>query len=67
VTAVSGLGTGDKSLPLGFLSPTSTGFNAGFSFISARILGNDTVEFQSANGGAAVSSPRRRPISAYVS
>src|SRR5262249_46562216 len=60
VTAVSGLGTGDKSLQLGFLSPTSTGFNTGFSFISARILGNDTVEFQSANGGAASSIDNTR-------
>src|SRR5262249_10133979 len=46
VTAVAGLGTGDKPLQLGFLAPTSVGFNAGNSFISARILGNNTVEFQ---------------------
>jgi hypothetical protein len=56
VTAVSGLGTGDKSLQLGYLSPTSTGFNAGFSFISARILGNDTVEFQYDNGTSPATS-----------
>jgi len=43
VTAVSGLGTGNKPLQIGFLSPTSTGFNTGFSFISARILGNNSV------------------------
>jgi hypothetical protein len=61
VTAVSGLGTGDKSLQLGFLAAGSTNFNAGFSFISARILGNDTVEFQSANGGTAVSTNNTRP------
>ena len=53
VTAVSGLGTGDKPLQIGWLAPTSTGFNAGFSFISARILGNNTVEFQYDNGGTA--------------
>ena len=56
VTAVSGLGAGDKPLQIGFLAPASTGLNAGFSFISARILGNDTVEFQSNNGGAAATS-----------
>jgi hypothetical protein len=61
VTAVSGLGTGDKPLQIGFLAPTSTNFNANFSFISARILGNNTVEFQSANGGAAVSIDNTRP------
>jgi hypothetical protein len=66
VTAVSGLGTGDKSLQLGYLSPTSTGFNAGFSFISARILGNDTVEFQSANGGGASSTHNTRPTGTIV-
>jgi hypothetical protein len=56
VTAVSGLGSGNKPLQLGFLSPTSTGFNAGFSFISARILGNDTVEFQYDNGTSPATS-----------
>jgi hypothetical protein len=61
VMAVSGLGTGDKPLQIGFLSPSSTGFNAGFSFISARILGNNSVEFQSANGGAATSIHNTKP------
>jgi hypothetical protein len=61
VTAVSGLGTGDKPLQIGWLSPTSTGFNAGFSFISARILGNDTVEFQYDNGGTATSIDNTKP------
>jgi hypothetical protein len=61
VTAVSGLGTGDKPLQIGWLSPTSTGFNGGFSFISARILGNNSVEFQSANGGGATSTNNTRP------
>jgi hypothetical protein len=56
VTAVSGLGTGDKPLQIGYLSPTSTGFNAGFSFISARILGNDSVEFQYDNGTSPATS-----------
>jgi hypothetical protein len=60
-TAVSGLGSGDKPLQLGYLAPASTGFNANFSFISARMLGNGTVEFQSANGGAAVSANNTRP------
>jgi hypothetical protein len=61
VTAVSGLGAGDKSLQLGFLAPNSTGFNTGNNFISTRILGNDTVEFQSANGGAAASIDNTKP------
>jgi hypothetical protein len=56
VTAVAGLGTGDKSLQLGYLSALSAGFNAGFSFISARILGNDTVEFQYDNGTSPATS-----------
>jgi hypothetical protein len=60
VTAVP-LGTGSKPLQIGFLSPTSTGFNNGFSFISARILGNRTVEFQSANGGIATSTHNTKP------
>src|SRR5262249_18766004 len=50
VTAVSGLGSGNKPLQIGYLSPTSVGFNAGNSFISARILGNNTVEFQYDHG-----------------
>ena len=56
VTAVSGLGTGDKPLQLGYLAPASTGFNAGFSFISARILGNNSVEFQYDNGTLSATS-----------
>src|SRR5262249_20011648 len=61
VTVVPLLGTGNKQLQIGFLAPNSTGFNAGFNFISARILGNRTVEFQYANGGTAVSSHNTTP------
>jgi hypothetical protein len=61
VTAVAGLGSGDKPLQIGWLAPSSTGFNAGFSFISARILGNDTVEFQYDNGGTATSLDNTKP------
>src|SRR5262249_23235811 len=61
VTAVSGLGTGDKSLQLGFLAPGSTGFNMGFSFISARLLRNKTGQFQSRHGGAAPSTNNTKP------
>src|SRR5262249_28371585 len=50
-----------EPLQIGFLAPASTGFNAGFSFLSARILGNNTVEFQSANGGTAVSTNNTTP------
>jgi hypothetical protein len=55
-TAVSGLNTGNKPLQLGYLAPNSTGFNAGFSFISARILGNNSVEFQYDNGTSPATS-----------
>jgi hypothetical protein len=55
-TAVSGLGSGNKPLQIGLLAPTSTGFNAGFSFISARILGNNTAEFQYDNGTSPATS-----------
>jgi hypothetical protein len=61
VTAVPLLGTGNKPLQLGFLAPGSTGFNAGFNFVSARILGNRSVEFQYANGGGAVASHNTTP------
>jgi hypothetical protein len=61
VTAVSGLTASNKSLQLGYLAPNSTGFNTGFNFISARILGNDTVEFQYANGAGAVSTNNAAP------
>jgi hypothetical protein len=61
VTAVAGLGTGNKPLQIGFLAQASTGFNTGFSFISARILGNDSAEFQSDNGTTAKSTTNTRP------
>jgi hypothetical protein len=61
VTAISGAGTGDKPLQIGWLAPKSTGFNAGFSFISARILGNNSAEFQYANGGSAKSLNNTKP------
>ncbi len=50
VTAPSGTSSGDKLTQIGFVVGNTSGFNAGFSFISARILGNQTVEFQSGNG-----------------
>src|SRR5262249_2163490 len=56
VPAVSGLGTGDNPSHLGYLSPPSVGFNAANSFISARILGNNTVEFQYDNGTSPATS-----------
>jgi hypothetical protein len=55
------LGSGNKPLQLGFLAPGSTGFNSGFNFISARILGNNSTEFQWANGGSAVSTNTTAP------
>jgi hypothetical protein len=51
VTAASGLGAGDRN-QLGFITSPTGAFNNNFSFVSARIYGNDTVQFQDANGGA---------------
>jgi hypothetical protein len=66
-TGVSGLGTGDKPLQIGYLATNSTGFNAGNSFISARILGNDTAEFQYDNGTSpATSALNSRPTGAIA-
>ena len=56
VTAPAGTGSGDKLLQIGFISANTSGFNSNFSFISARILGNKTVEFQSNNGGSSATS-----------
>jgi hypothetical protein len=66
VTAVSGLSSGDKPLQIGYLAPTSTGFNAGFSFISARILGNNTVEFQYDNGTSPATSTNNTHLTGTV-
>ena len=41
--------TNDKILQLGFITTTTSAFNATYSLISARIYGNNTVEFQSNN------------------
>ena len=62
VSTYTGIGSGDKSIQLGLLGPGSTEFNSSTStvlesFISARVLGDKSVEFQSenniANQGAA--------------
>src|SRR5206468_3580938 len=53
-------------LQIGYLAPTSTGFNAGFSFISARILGNNNLEFQYCNGATAISTNNTRPTGAIT-
>ena len=66
VTAVSGLGSGDKPLQIGYLAPTSTGFNAGFSFISARILGNNTAEFQYDNGTSPATSTNNTRLTGTI-
>jgi hypothetical protein len=50
VTAATGYAAGDRLLQIGFLTAPSAGFNAGFSFISARVYANHQVEFQSGNG-----------------
>ena len=61
VTWNSAIATGDKPLQLGFLAPGSTYFNlnnattTNQSFVSARILGNSTAEFQYGSAGAGAS------------
>ena len=40
----------DRLLQIGFVTSSTAGFNAGFSFISARVYANHQVEFQSGNG-----------------
>jgi hypothetical protein len=66
VTAVTGLSSGDKPLQIGYLAPTSTGFNAGFSFISARILGNNTAEFQYDNGTSPATSTHNTALTGTI-
>ncbi len=64
-TVPGGTGSGDKLPQIGFISASTSGFNANFTFISARILGNNTVEFQSDNG-AGVSSADNTAITGTV-
>jgi hypothetical protein len=66
VTAVTGLGASDKPLQIGYLAPASTGFNAGFSFLSARILGNNTAEFQYDNGTSPATSTNNKPLTGTI-
>jgi len=40
----------DRLLQIGFVSASTAGLNGGFSFISARVLGNRSVEAQTGNG-----------------
>jgi len=75
VTAVSGLAVGDKHLQIGFLNGANTSFNGenppngSFpniqpqGFISARLLGDNELEFQTKaiGGGTVSSSPRVVP------
>ncbi len=49
ITAAAGLNSGDRN-QIGFTTSLIAGFNGGYSFISARLLGNHQVEFQSGNG-----------------
>ncbi len=51
LTAAGGLNTNDRN-QLGFLTSSTAGLNGGFSFISARIYGNDSINFQYDNGTA---------------
>src|SRR5689334_12078745 len=68
VTAVSGLASGDKHLQTGFIIGPNSSFNGEnpgdannpntqpTAFISARLLGDNHVEFQSKNIGAGTST-----------
>jgi MYXO-CTERM domain-containing protein len=58
VTVTAGLASGDKQLQLGFINATNSSFNGEnppnanpTAFISARFLGNNTVEFQAKDIG----------------
>ena len=46
----SGGTTVSKPLQIGFLAPSSTNLNLGAPFISARIFGNNQIDFQSSTG-----------------
>ena len=49
VMVPSGTGGGDKILQIGFVTASTSGFNGGFAFLSARIFGNQTAEVQTVN------------------
>ncbi len=49
ITAAAGLAAGDRT-QIGFITSNASGFNGGFSFVSARLFGNHSAEFQSGNG-----------------
>jgi hypothetical protein len=55
VTAATGLAAGDRH-QVGFVTTPTSGLNANFSFLSARVFGDESIEFQYANGSTAVSS-----------
>jgi hypothetical protein len=48
-TVPSGTGAGDKLLQIGFITASTSGFNSGYAFISARVFGNKTAEVQTVN------------------
>jgi hypothetical protein len=51
LTAAGGLNVNDRN-QLGFLTSPTAGLNSGFSFISARIYGNDSINFQYDDGAS---------------
>jgi hypothetical protein len=57
VTAAAGLGSGDRH-QVGFVTTPTSGLNANYSFLSARLFGDESIEFQYNNGGTAQSSLR---------
>jgi hypothetical protein len=61
--------SGDRLLQIGFVTSSTGAFNAGLSFISARILGNRHVEFQSGNGSgtSAISKNNTAPTGTIAS
>ena len=59
LTAAAGLNTNDRN-QLGFLTSSTAGLNGGFSFISARIYGNDSINFQYDNGTSSATTVGRR-------
>ena len=55
LTAAAGLNGNDRN-QLGFLTSSTAGLNGGFSFISARIYGNDSINFQYDNGDSSATT-----------
>jgi predicted outer membrane repeat protein len=61
LTAAAGLGQFDRN-QIGFVVGANGEFNGGYSFISARIYGNDTIQFQTCNGAGQAAVTVGNPV-----